>query len=230
MVENSASSVCSSVSRFCRTRGSGAFTSTLSKNRSTLGRSDAMIDAFDRLARAMRRYFVVEFALRVRLRAALASIAPRRPSNLACSRMLRMRLKLAASGSKSRWAARPGRASRRSSTIEQIVPAGGQDGVDFVVLEAADIAEVVADAVGEERLQAAASPPQKVEQRQSQLAFDQDLDHALRGAAQRERDRASRWESGRRGSSRAAYRACRPARRAAPVRLRGIESSMLTGL
>ena len=36
MVENSASMVCSSVSRLWRTAGSGAFTRTLSKKRSTL--------------------------------------------------------------------------------------------------------------------------------------------------------------------------------------------------
>ena len=53
MVENSAKSVCSRVNRFCRTAGSGAFTNTLSKNRSILGRRRE-ISVFDRLARDAR--------------------------------------------------------------------------------------------------------------------------------------------------------------------------------
>ena len=36
--------------------------------------------------------------------------------------------------------------------VDQVIPAGSEDGVDFVVLESADIAEVIADAIEQERL------------------------------------------------------------------------------
>ncbi len=107
------------------------------------------------------------------------------PSNWACFRMLRMRLKLAASGSKSSV----GRTARSGFEaffdIEEIVPAGGEDRVDFVVLEAANFAEVVADSFGEEFFELAIAFAESLD-RQAQFAFDQDLDDALRGAAQRE--------------------------------------------
>src|SRR5258708_6505546 len=56
MVENSASSVCNRVSRFCRILASGALTSTLSKNRSTFGRRDAVEDEFFELCVAAQQF------------------------------------------------------------------------------------------------------------------------------------------------------------------------------
>ena len=97
-----------------------------------------------------------------------------------------MRLKLAASGSKSGVGRIVCRRSRRVFQIGQVVPAGGHGGVDFVVLEAADIVEVEADAVFEE-FQQLRVVVARSRQRNRQLAFHQDLDHALRGAPQRER-------------------------------------------
>ena len=86
---------------------------------------------------------------RARLRAAAAF--ERAPSlNCACFRIFLMRLKLAARGSKSGVARTPWTRLSASFEIEQIGPAGGHAGADFVVGEAADVAEVVFDAVAQE--------------------------------------------------------------------------------
>ena len=64
--------------------------------------------------------------------------------------MFLMRLKLAAMGSKSGVGRTLLHALEPRFQIEQIGPAGGHAGADFVVGEAADIAEVVFDAVAHE--------------------------------------------------------------------------------
>ena len=79
------------------------------------------------------------------------------------------------------------------------------------------------------RTRAAASPPSKSRKRQSSLALDQDLDDALRRAAQRER--ILRAGGNQADAEAAAQRVELVGQRddlAGAVR--GIESSMLTGL
>ena len=85
------------VSRFLRTAGSGAFTSTLSKKRSIFGRSDAIRSSSG--LRFVRSYS----SCRSRSGPASSSAALRSSAGLnsACARMFLMRLKLAARGSKS---------------------------------------------------------------------------------------------------------------------------------
>ena len=97
-----------------------------------------------------------------------------------------MRLKLAASGSKSGVGADFLQAQQARFQFRQIAPAGGHGGVHFVVREAAHIAEVKLDALFEEfdELRIAAD---QISERNGHAAFHDDLDHALRGAAQRER-------------------------------------------
>ena len=96
-----------------------------------------------------------------------------------------MRLKLAASGSKSACRADGLDGFEPLFDINQIVPAGGEDGVDFVVFEAADFAEVVADAIEQEFFELRRCAREAAD-RQPQFAFHQDLHDALRGAAERE--------------------------------------------
>src|SRR5579863_5830044 len=67
--------------------------------------------------------------------------------------------------------------------VDEIVPAGGQHGVDFIVFEAANVTEVVANAVEEELVDLDA---QMLTERNAQLAFNQDLDDALGRSPQRE--------------------------------------------
>src|SRR5690242_11515798 len=61
--------------------------------------------------------------------------------------------------------------------VYQIGPAGGHGGVHFVVGEAAHVAEVVADAVGDELAQRVVV--QVRGELELELAFHDDLDHAL---------------------------------------------------
>ena len=158
MVENSASMVCSSVSRFRRTAGSGAFTRTLSKKRSTLGRSEAICSIWSggretvgRRGAWLRRPGRGRF--RDRARAAWSLSGSPRPANSAW----RQNIADAFEAGRERLEIRRGpRLSNRFEPffhIEKIVPAGGEHGVDFVVLEAADLAEVIANAIGEKILQ-----------------------------------------------------------------------------
>ncbi len=113
--------------------------------------------------------------------------------------------------------------------VDQIVPAGGEDGVDFVVLKAANFAEVVADAVGEEFFELAVAFAERLN-RQPQFAFDQNLDDALRGAAQRERILRAGRESGPTRKQPRSVSSLSAMESSWPACVRGIESSMLTGL
>ena len=98
-----------------------------------------------------------------------------------------MRLKLAASGSKS--AGRPDlfHGGQAFLDVDEIVRTGSQYGVDFVVVEATDLAEVVTDAIEEEFFERGVACPADGRIGQAQFAFDNNLDDALRGPAQRER-------------------------------------------
>ena len=58
-----------------------------------------------------------------------------------------MRLKLAASGSKSGVGRRFWMRDQPRFQVHQVAPAGGHGGVHFVVLEAANVLEIVTDAV-----------------------------------------------------------------------------------
>ena len=60
------------------------------------------------------------------------------PAKSACFRMLWMRLKLAASGSKSGVGRSFWMRVEARFQVHQVAPAGGHGGVDFVVFEAAD--------------------------------------------------------------------------------------------
>ncbi len=89
-----------------------------------------------------------------------------------------MRLKLAAMGSKSGVARTPCTRFNRASRSSKIGPAGGHAGADFIVGEAADIAEVVFDAVAHELA---------FERRRGfNSALHDDAHDALRGATQPE--------------------------------------------
>src|SRR5579885_1100573 len=86
---------------------------------------------------------------------------------------------------------------KASFYIDQVVPTGGKDRIHLVVPEAANLAEVIFDAIQEEftKLCIAAG---EFAQRELEFTFHQDADHALRGASQREgvfrsgRDQADR--------------------------------------
>ena len=80
--------------------------------------------------------------------------------------------------------------------IEKIVPAGDEDGVDFVVFEAADFAEVVADAIDEEFFELHVAFAESLD-RQAQLAFDENLTMPC-AARRRAKDLWNRRGSGRR--------------------------------
>ncbi len=72
--------------------------------------------------------------------------------------------------------------------IEQIGPAGGHAGADFVVGEAADVAEVVFDAVTQELASSPCCGKSKLT-----LTFDDDAHDALGGAAKTEWVAGVRW-------------------------------------
>ena len=97
--------------------------------------------------------------------------------------MFLMRLKLAASGSKSGVGRIACTRVQAAFEIDQISPAGGHAGANFVVREAADIAEVIFDAVAHELAQLGAHAGEI----ELHFALDDDSHDALRGAAQRER-------------------------------------------
>ena len=146
MVENSANSVLSSVKRFCRMRASGAFTSTLSKNRSTLGRSREI--TFSIGWPAMRRYSSYR-SCSGPASSRLSSIA-----SAACELGLLQNVADAFEAGGQRFEigrrAQVLDALQARFQIHQVAPAGGHGGVHFVVLEAADILEVELDAIFEE--------------------------------------------------------------------------------
>ncbi len=79
----------------------------------------------------------------------------------------------------------PGKCLQAALNVREVVPSGGQDGPDFVVLEAADIAEIVLHAVPEKLLQLRIV--NELRQREFEAGFHQNADHALSGAAERER-------------------------------------------
>ncbi len=141
-----------------------------------------------------------------------------------------MRLKLAASGSKFSVGPHGLNGVEPALDIHQVVPAGGQHGVHFVVPEAANVAEVVANAIQEKLRQRLRLRRVSLRSGSAQLPFDQDLDHALRRAAQRERvARAARNQPDARSSPQGVQLVGQ--RHDAPGRAcAGIESSMLTGL
>src|SRR5436190_1929681 len=69
--------------------------------------------------------------------------------------------------------------------VHQVAPARGRRGVDFVVGEAPDIAEIVFHAILQEVAKSVIVEVRR--EVEIELPFDDDLNHALRGAAQRER-------------------------------------------
>ena len=134
-MENSRNSVSSSVRRFCRTRGSGAFTRTLSKKRSTLGRSFEMVVSTGWPCDAA--IFIVKIGL--------GAGFEQRWVDGAAAGELRLLQDIAdaleAGGQAARnraWGADLWMRIEARFEIGQIAPAGGHGGVDFVVGEAAD--------------------------------------------------------------------------------------------
>ena len=98
--------------------------------------------------------------------------------------MFWMRLKLAARGSKSSVGRTAASAVEPGLDVGQSAATGGQHRVHFVVLEAANLAEVILDAIEQKLAQLALS---QIVELVVELRFDQNLDDALRGAAQSER-------------------------------------------
>ena len=107
MVENSVNRLWSKARRFCRIAGSGSFTRILSKNKSTCGRSEAMLRQFLAV-----RSWLCAISLAYWSNASIELFfgpgnqqfrlhSGRRIPRSACFKMFLMRLKLAASGSKS---------------------------------------------------------------------------------------------------------------------------------
>ena len=147
----------------------------------------------------------------------------------ACLRMLLMRLKLAARGSKSSVGRTSLDGFEALFDIDQIVQPDARTAFTSSYLKAANFAEVVADAVEEEFFELRVAVAEGLN-RQAQFAFDENLDDALRGAAERERIFRAGGNQADAESSRGGCRACRRWRASWPARVRGIESSMLTGL
>ena len=127
-------------------RASGAFTRTLSKNRSTLGRSARSIQR----CRDSRRMYLDGASQRSqrtdRLRTGSSSAGIDRAACALEFGLLENVLDAFETGGER---LEIGRSAHRLDArqarfhIQQIVPAGGQDGVDFVVVEAANVAEIV---------------------------------------------------------------------------------------